>query len=53
LVLSALRGQSLPEQPVESNDFEVSVNEHVARALNLSLDAKALRLALRRLEHLP
>lgn len=53
LVLSALRGQLLPEQPVESNDFEVSVNEHVARALNLSLDAKALRLTLRRLEHLP
>lgn len=53
LVLSALRGQLLPEQPVESNDFEVSVNEHVARAFNLSLDAKALRLILRRLEHLP
>lgn len=53
LVSSVLRGQLLPEQPVESNDFEVSVNEHVARALNLSLDAKALRLALRRLERLP
>ncbi len=53
LVLAALRGQGLPEQPVESNDFEVSVNEHVARALNLSLDGKALRLALRRLEQLP
>jgi putative tryptophan/tyrosine transport system substrate-binding protein len=53
LVQAALRGQPLPEQPVESNDFEVSLNEHVARALNLSLDAKALRLALRRLEHLP
>ncbi|MDD2881727.1 MAG: ABC transporter substrate binding protein [Rhodoferax sp.] len=52
-VVSALRGQLLPEQPVESNDFEVSVNEHVARALGLSLDAKALRLTLRRLEHLP
>lgn len=53
LVASFLRGQLLPERPVESNDFEVSVNEHVARALNLPLDAKALRLALRRLEHLP
>lgn len=53
LVRAALRGQPLPEQPLESNDFEVSVNEHVARALSLSLDAKALRLALRRLEGLP
>ena len=53
LVQTALRGQPLPGQPVESNDFEVSVNEHVANALNLSLDGKALRLALRRLEQLP
>lgn len=53
LAQAVLRGQPLPEQPVESNDFEVSVNEHVARALGLSLDGKALRLALRRLEHLP
>lgn len=53
LVLDVLRGQPLPERPVESNDFEVSVNEHVARVFNLSLDGKALRLALRRLEHLP
>jgi ABC-type uncharacterized transport system substrate-binding protein len=53
LVLATLRGQSLPEQPEESSDFEVSVNAHVARALSLSLDATALRLALRRLEHLP
>lgn len=53
LVLDVLRGQALPARPVESNDFEVTVNEHVARALNLSLDGKALRLTLRRLEHLP
>jgi ABC-type uncharacterized transport system substrate-binding protein len=53
LVQAVLRGQPLPEQPVEANDFEVSVNEHVARALGLSLDGKALRLALRRLEYLP
>jgi len=53
LVQNALRGQPLPEHPLESDDFEVSVNDHVARALNQPLDAKALRLALRRLEHLP
>ena len=32
---------------------DLAVNEHVARALNLSLDGRALRLELRRLEHLP
>ena len=53
LVQAALRGHPLPGQPVESNDFEVSVNAHVARALNLSLDGRALRLALRSLERLP
>lgn len=53
LVQATLRGQALPGQPVESNDFEVSVNAHVARSLNLSLDGRALRLALRRLEGLP
>ncbi len=53
LVLEVLRGKSLPGRPVEPNDFEVSVNEHVARALNFTLDATALRLELRRLERLP
>jgi ABC-type uncharacterized transport system substrate-binding protein len=53
LVQEVLRDRPLPAVPAESNDFEVAVNEHVARALNLSLDAKALRLELRRLEHLP
>ena len=53
VVLAALRGKPLPPQPVQANDFEVSVNTHVARALNLRLDAQALRQALRQLEHLP
>ncbi|TXT41258.1 MAG: hypothetical protein FD135_419 [Comamonadaceae bacterium] len=53
LVQDVLNGKSLPEKPVESNDFEVSVNAHVGRAFNLSLDGKALRSTLRRLEHLP
>lgn len=53
VVLQALSGKPLPDSPLEANDFEVSVNTHVARSLNLSLDAQALRLALRRLEHLP
>ena len=53
LALEALRGVALPSHPIESNDFEVSVNEHVARALSLTLDAQALRQALRRWERLP
>jgi putative ABC transport system substrate-binding protein len=52
-VLEALRGQLLPERPVEPNDFEVAVNDHVARVFGLSLDARALRQALRRAENLP
>jgi ABC-type uncharacterized transport system substrate-binding protein len=53
LVLEVLHDRPLPATAVESSDFDVAVNEHVARALNLSLDGKALRLELRRLEHLP
>lgn len=53
LVLAALRDKPLPALPVPTNDFEVSVNVHVARALNLTLDGQALRQALRQLEHLP
>lgn len=48
-----LYDKPLPVSPVESNDFEVTVNEHVARVMNLSLDGRALRLELRRLERLP
>jgi ABC-type uncharacterized transport system substrate-binding protein len=53
LVLEVLHDRSLPATAVESSDFDVMVNEHVARALNLSLDGRALRLELRRLEQLP
>lgn len=53
LVLDVLRGRPLPGAPVKSQDFEVTVNPHVAKALGLTLDDKALRLALRRLEQLP
>jgi len=50
LVQDVLHGQALPGRPLESSDFEVSVNEHVARAMNLTLDAKVLRLELRAME---
>lgn len=53
LVLGILRGKPLPDRVVEPNIFEVGVNAHVARVLDLTLDAQALRLALRRLERLP
>lgn len=53
LVNDVLRDRSLPSNPLESADFEVGVNEHVARAMNVALDAAVLRLELRRLERLP
>ncbi len=53
LVNDVLHDKPLPGVTVESNDFEVAVNAPVARALNLSLDAQALRLELRQLERLP
>jgi len=53
LALDVLHGRPLPVAPVKSQDFEVTVNPHVARALGLTLDDKALRQALRRLEQLP
>ena len=49
-VLDVLAGRVLPEQPVEPLDFEISVNEQVARVLGLTFDVKALTLALRRQE---
>jgi ABC-type uncharacterized transport system substrate-binding protein len=53
LVQEVLKGGALPDHGLESNDFEVSVNEHVGRSLNLKADAAELRLQLRRLEQLP
>jgi ABC-type uncharacterized transport system substrate-binding protein len=53
MVQGVLQGGGLPDHTLESTDFEVSVNEHVGRSLNLKADAAELRLQLRRLEHLP
>lgn len=44
-----LRGGSVPGQQYP-NDFTVSVNEHVARSLGLSLDEAALTERLKRME---
>jgi len=52
-VLGVLANQSLPEQPLEPDDFEVGVNAQVARALGLSLDAKVLHQAMKRQEQQP
>lgn len=53
LVQEVIKGGALPDHGLESNDFEVSVNDHVGRSLNLKADAAELRLHLRRLEQLP
>lgn len=52
-VLGALANQALPEQPLEPDDFEISVNAQVARALGLSLEAKDIQLAMKRQEQQP
>lgn len=48
-----LQGKGLPETPVYSRDFEISVNEHVARSFGLTLEPDTLRRALRRREAQP
>jgi ABC-type uncharacterized transport system substrate-binding protein len=53
LAKEVLQGKSLPERPMESNDFEVGVNEYVGRSLGLVADAAALRLQARQAEQLP
>jgi putative tryptophan/tyrosine transport system substrate-binding protein len=52
LARGALQGRALglPQYP---QDFQVSVNEHVARSLGLSLEPQALTERLRRLEKKP
>jgi ABC-type uncharacterized transport system substrate-binding protein len=52
-VLGVLANRVLPELALEPVDFEISVNEQVARVLGLSFDVKALTLALRRMEQRP
>jgi len=48
LAFTVLRGNALPETPVYSKDFDVAVNDHVARSLGLTIDAESLRQGLRR-----
>ncbi len=50
---SVIQGKALPATPVYSQDFSVTVNEHVARSLGLNLDAAALRERLRSREGAP
>lgn len=47
-----LLGKALSANPIYSLDFSVTVNEHVARSLGLTLDADALRARLRSRESL-
>lgn len=48
-----LQGKTLSASPVYSQDFGVTVNEHVARSLGLTLDGEALRERLRSREGTP
>ena len=48
-----LQGKALSATPLYSQDFSVTVNEHVARSLGLTLDADVLRARLRRREGMP
>ena len=50
---SVLQGKALSATPVYSNDFSVTVNEHVAYSLGLTLDAVSLRERLRSKESTP
>ena len=50
---AVLHGKALPEAPVYSNDFEITVNDHVARSLGLKLDAQSLHKRLRQREGEP
>lgn len=53
MLQDALRDKGWPANPVESADFELGLNAHVADAMNLSLDLPSLRLVLRRQEQWP
>jgi ABC-type uncharacterized transport system substrate-binding protein len=52
-VADFLQGKVLPDHMIEPTDFEVMVNQHVARSMGLLLDASKLQQSLRRLEGLP
>jgi putative ABC transport system substrate-binding protein len=49
----ALQGKALSPTPLYTQDFTVTVNDHVARSLGLTLDAQALNVRLHRGEGLP
>ncbi len=53
LVQLVLNGQALPDAAFEPDDFEVTVNAQVARALGLELQPLALRQALKSGRQLP
>lgn len=53
LALGVLRGRALPAQPIEPRVFSISVNAHVARSLDLTLDADRLTQELSRSEARP
>ena len=48
-----LQGKALSATPLYSQDFSVTVNDHVARSLGLTLDVQALNARLHRWEGAP
>ena len=50
LVVQALQGRPWPSEPVYGSQFEVGVNQHLARSLGLSLEPQALGAQLRGFE---
>ncbi len=50
---AVLQGKALPESAVYSSEFQVSVNEHVARSLGFQLDERDLNRQLRAREVVP
>jgi ABC-type uncharacterized transport system substrate-binding protein len=53
LAKEVLLGRGLPGKPLHPSSFTVLVNDHVARALGLQLDAPALTMRLRSAEGTP
>jgi hypothetical protein len=53
LAFGVLQGKTLPETALYSSDFQISVNDNVARALGLALDAETLQQRLLRSEAAP
>lgn len=53
MALGVLQGKALPATPVYSQSFNISVNEHIARSLDLKLNVEDLQSRLRMKDSTP